>query len=326
MVADDSSSRTFSLTCMRSRERQFGARGNRANGAAVAPLVQVTGDCTSNAAPRAPARAPRDGRAAATSLFFPTIPVSWSVACSCEDGEIPPRCGERALQARCGTVWQGTPAAEGSGEKLVAESQLVVFADYACPFCYLAEVALAQLAADGCTIERRAFELRPPPAPLPDLRAPRYRAGWEAAVQPLADRLGLEMRFPPRPVRTRKAHEAAAFARSRDRLEAIHVAIHRAYFVEGRDIGRIDVLVAIGEEIGLDPVELKVELDVDRWTAQVAGDEAEAERLGITAVPAYCRGRMGAPPDPAQVVTGVRDAPWLRAWLEAGTMGMEDGR
>ena len=204
--------------------------------------------------------------------------------------------------------------------------QLAVFADYACPFCYLAEVALAQLRADGYTIERRALELRPAPAPLPDLRAQRYRSGWEAAVQPLADRLGLEMRFPPRPVRTRKAHEAAAFARSRDRLDVMDVAIYRAYFVGGRDIGRIDVLVAIGEEVGLDPVELKVELDVDRWTGQVEQDEAEAERLGITAVPAYCRMRPGAPPDPAQVVTGVHDAAWLRAWLEAGTTGMEDGR
>jgi predicted DsbA family dithiol-disulfide isomerase len=211
-------------------------------------------------------------------------------------------------------------------EELVTGSQLVVFADYACPFCYLAEVALAQLAADGCPIERRALELRPSPAPLPDLRAQRYRAGWEAAVQPLADRLGLEMRFPPRPVRTRKAHEAAAFARSRDRLEALHVAIYRGYFVEGRDIGRIDVLVAIGAEVGLDPVELKVELDVDRWTAQVEQDEAEAARLGITAVPAFCRVRPGAAPDAAQIVTGVRDTAWLCAWLEAGTTDMEDGR
>jgi predicted DsbA family dithiol-disulfide isomerase len=197
--------------------------------------------------------------------------------------------------------------------------QLVVFSDYACPFGYLAEGALAQLGEEGVTIERRAFERWPAPAPLPDVRAPSWRADWDASVVPLARRLGREIEFPPRPVRTRKAHEATAFARSRARFGPMHAAIQRAYFVDGRDIGRIDVLVAIGGEVGLDPVELKVELDVDRWTAQIEAEEAEAARLGITAVPAYCLPARDGSLDPERVVTGVRDTAWLRRWLEVGT-------
>lgn len=201
----------------------------------------------------------------------------------------------------------------------MAARQLIVYADYACPFCFLAEAALERLAGAGVAIERRAFELRPPPAPLPDLRQARYRVGWATSVEPLARKLGREIRFPARPVRTRKAHEAAAFARSRDRLEPMHAAIHRAYFVEGRDIGRIDVLVAIGGAVGLDPGELKVELDVDRWTERVEADEAAAARLGVRAVPAYVRAGHDGADERALVVTGVRDHDWLRGWLDDGT-------
>ena len=202
--------------------------------------------------------------------------------------------------------------------------ELVVFADYASPLCYLAEVGLAQLVEEGVEVERRAFEVRPAPAALPDLRAASIRDDWDRRVRPLAERLACDIRFPPRPVRTRKAHEAAAFARSRGRSGAMSAAIYRAYFVDGRDIGRIDVLVAIGVEVGLDPGELKVELDVDRWTEQVAADEAEAARLGVTAVPAYGVQAADGTLVADSMVTGFRDVAWLRRWLADGTR-MENG-
>jgi predicted DsbA family dithiol-disulfide isomerase len=206
----------------------------------------------------------------------------------------------------------------------VEARQLAVFADYASPICYLAEAGLTQLAEEGVDVERRAFEVRPAPAALVDPRSASFREEWDVRVRPLAERLGCEIRTPPRAVRTRKAHEAAAFARSRGMHGAMNAAIYRAYFVEGRDIGRIDVLVAIGEEVGFDPVELKVELDVDRWTEQVVADETEAARLGITTVPAYAvRSPIGAL-DTGGVVTGIREATWLRRWLADGTE-MENG-
>ena len=196
-------------------------------------------------------------------------------------------------------------------------ADLIVYADYACPFCYLADAALAPLRAEGVRVESRAFELRPAPVPLPSMDEPYYRTSWMRGVVPLARQLGVHgLRQPRFATRTRKAHEAAAFARERGAGEAMHRALYEAYFVEQRDIGRIDVLVAVGTAIGLDGMALRIALDVDKYAEQVMAQEAEAQRLGITAVPAHlARGDDGR----FRLMMGVRATDELRALIVVGS-------
>jgi predicted DsbA family dithiol-disulfide isomerase len=170
---------------------------------------------------------------------------------------------------------------------VVVDRRLVVFADYACPFCYLAESALQQLRAEGVTVEAGAFELRPPGTPLPSPDEQWMRTGWQRSVEPLARELGVAMRYPAFSTRTRKAHEAVAFAREQGAMLELHQAVYRAYWEDARDIGRIDVLVEIGAGVGLDRGALRVALDIDQWTERVVGDAQRAGRLGLRGVPAY---------------------------------------
>ncbi|MGH7444670.1 MAG: DsbA family oxidoreductase, partial [Longimicrobiales bacterium] len=182
--------------------------------------------------------------------------------------------------------------------------------------CYLAEAVIAPLRADGVRIDARAFELRPAPMPLPSMEKPYYRTSWERGVLPLAERLGVHgMRRPVFATRTRKAHEAVCFAREHDADDALRHALYEAYFVEQRDIGRIDVLVGIGAAVALEPLALKVALDVDKYTGQVVAQEAEAQRLGVTVVPAQLvPGADGV----GRIMMGVRTTDELRALLAAG--------
>jgi predicted DsbA family dithiol-disulfide isomerase len=163
--------------------------------------------------------------------------------------------------------------------------ELVVWTDYVCPYSYLAEASLRRLREEGATIVHRPFELRP--AGVPPEAPDELRRGWETAVLPLAERLGLEIRFPVRIPRSRKAHEAAAHARGKDRFAEVHAALYHAYWVEGRDIGRIDVLVGIGESVGLDRTELKVVLDIDTHADAIAAETDAALAAGVTGVPAF---------------------------------------
>lgn len=194
------------------------------------------------------------------------------------------------------------------GSEDSAGSRLEVWGDYVCPFCYLAEATVARVETDlGIAVERRPFELRPPGAPLPDLERGPFRSAFEEVVLPLAARLGVEARWNGRSSRTRKAHEAATFARTVGRFEAMHGALYRAYWVDGSDIGRIDVLAEIGAGIGLDPIALRVALDVDAHTQEVRAAAAAADALGIRAVPAY---RLGD-----ALLTGLQEPAALRGWV-----------
>ncbi|HET9983047.1 MAG TPA: DsbA family protein [Longimicrobiales bacterium] len=186
--------------------------------------------------------------------------------------------------------------------------RLVVYSDYVCPFSYLAEAGLARLRTEeGLEVEYRPFELRPAPAPLPDPADPALAESWERTILPLAETLGVEIRRPRVEPRSRKAHEAAAFAREKGVFPAMHDALFRAFFRDGRDIGRIDVLVELGVELGLDRTETRVVLDVDRYAPEVEAAELEAVRRGILGVPTFVAGD--------DELVGLQPYSVLRAWV-----------
>ena len=190
----------------------------------------------------------------------------------------------------------------------MAAVPVVLFADFTCPFSYVTEAALRRLESEGtAAVETRAFELHPPGTWLP----PGGSAADVEAARPLAEELGLPLAPPPLAARTRKAHEAARFAASRGVGREMREALYAAYFRDGRDVGRIDVLVELGAALGLDESELKVVLDVDAFAGEIAADRALAARLGIAGTPAMLAGTGGA----ARLVVGAYPLADLRREL-----------
>jgi predicted DsbA family dithiol-disulfide isomerase len=190
------------------------------------------------------------------------------------------------------------------------EHTLLVFADYACPYCYLAESALGRLRDETpVAVDLAAFELRPAGTVLPSVTEAWMREAWRRTVEPLAEELGVTMEYPRLTTRTRKAHEAVAYARDHGAGTALHEAVYRAYWRDGRDIGRIDVLMELGREAGLDPAGVKVALDIDQWTARVERDQALAAQLGLRGVPAYVLGGG------QEVRVGLQHYDELRDWV-----------
>lgn len=191
----------------------------------------------------------------------------------------------------------------------MAAVPVLVFSDFTCPFSYVTEAALRRLEAEGLATPRyAAFELYPAPAPLPASLS----AGDLAAARPLADELGIALNAPPAVPRTRKAHEAAKFAAGKGVGREMREAIFAAVFRDGRDVGRIDVLVELATALGLDVTESKVVLDVDKFGDAVDADRALARRLAIDAVPAMVVGADAG----AELVRGAFPYAALRELLE----------
>lgn len=162
----------------------------------------------------------------------------------------------------------------------------------------------------------RAYELRPEPIPTLDPAGPYLRTTWARAVYPLAAERGMTLRLPPVQPRSRLALEAAEFARTHGRFPAMHHAIFRAFFEEGRDIGDLAVLLAIGEASGLDRAELATALSEGRHTAQVLADEQAARELGLDGVPAIMIGPAARPLHERFLISGAQPYPVVQAVVE----------
>jgi len=120
------------------------------------------------------------------------------------------------------------------------------------------------------------------------------RRGWTDSVAPLAERLGVTMRFPPVKPRTRLAHEAAHWARAQGHFEDYHHKIFRAFFERGEDIGDVEVLIALAQGLRLESDSLRQALTNHEFAASVLADEGEAARLGLSGVPAFVANRKAA--------------------------------
>jgi predicted DsbA family dithiol-disulfide isomerase len=162
---------------------------------------------------------------------------------------------------------------------------LRLFYDYVDPASYLLEQRLRRLLEPGPVgLVLEPFELVPPPGALWNPEGEEWGARWESLESEVDDPTGGRAR-PWIVPWSRKAHELAIHAREKDCFPEIHEMLFRAYLSEGRDIGRVDVLVELARPAGLDPMETKAVLDVDRHSNQVAEKRKEALEAGVVGAP-----------------------------------------
>jgi len=171
-----------------------------------------------------------------------------------------------------------------------AHSALFCF-DYLDPLSYLVQGELDAL-VDGGAIpapRRLPLELRPPPSPHLDPEGEPWRTLWARGAG-VAAALGVPLVEPPLVPWTRKAHEFARHAEEKGVGDEAHRLVFDAVFRRGRDVGRVDVLVELARELGLDAQEAKAVLDVDRFAAEVEALGAEARAAGAASPPTLLLG------------------------------------
>jgi predicted DsbA family dithiol-disulfide isomerase len=98
---------------------------------------------------------------------------------------------------------------------------------------------------------------------------------------------------------SRLAQELASWAASQPGGEAIHDALFRAYFVDGKNIGDPEVLVQISKQLGLDEAKAREVIEKRTHKAAVDADWEKSREYGVTGVPTYVvgdRGVVGAQP------------------------------
>lgn len=190
-----------------------------------------------------------------------------------------------------------------------------IYADYVCPYCLLAESALEQVVdEEGAEIVWHPFELRRDPVPTLRVEDPYLPTVWERSVYPLAARLGQPIRLPstsPQP-RSNLAFQGFAFAQAQGLGHAYSMQILNAFFVEDRDIGQIEVIVAAGAAVGLDADRLRQALEDGEYEETHASALRHAtDEMNISVVPTIMIGdtRIEGMPDIQRVREALRSLP-----------------
>jgi len=116
----------------------------------------------------------------------------------------------------------------------------------------------------------------------------------------VAASVGLTMQSRDVIINSRRALGAAEFARERGKFDEMHLALFKAHWEQTGKLEDVDDLVRIGTGVGLDADELRLAIEQDRYATVIDDNRAEAESVGINAIPAHIFGRrylvMGAQP------------------------------
>ena len=112
-------------------------------------------------------------------------------------------------------------------------------------------------------------------------------AAMSLRLERVARDLGLPLGDRTKTFNTRFAQELAKWAEEQGRGDEYHDAVFRAYFVEGKNIGREDQLVDIAASLGLSRDEARRVIQERSFREAVDSDWARSRDLGITGVPTF---------------------------------------
>ncbi len=112
-------------------------------------------------------------------------------------------------------------------------------------------------------------------------------------MKELMDAEGLDYARRTHTYNSRLAQELGAWADTLEGGEALHDALYRAYFVDGKNIGDADTLIGIVEAAGLPADEAREVLGERRFRESVDGDWERSRKLGVSGVPTFAAGGYG---------------------------------
>ena len=201
-----------------------------------------------------------------------------------------------------------------------------VWSDIACPWCYIGKRKF-EAGAEGfdVEVEYHSFELSPDTPVDFDGSAADFLAKHKgmpieqvrpmlAQVTAIAAEVGLDYDYDAlQHTNTVKAHQLLHFAKAQGKQIEMKERLLRAYFVEGKHVGRAEDLADLAAEVGLDRDAALRALESDEYLEAVHADQEQAMRYGIRGVPFFViDGKYGvsgaqAPETFAQALKQVQD-------------------
>jgi len=177
-----------------------------------------------------------------------------------------------------------------------------VYSDTICPWCFIGkrrlERALAERPQPDLALTWRPFQLNPemPAAGMDRRRYLELKFGGAAGAREVYDQVrqagrseDIDFAFEAieRTPNTLNSHRLIRLAGPAGRQDEVVQALFDSYFLEARDLGDREVLVAAAEAAGLDSAAARAYLESDEDAQAVLAEDARARQIGIQGVPTY---------------------------------------
>ena len=179
-----------------------------------------------------------------------------------------------------------------------------VWSDYVCPFCYIGKRQLEKAIADSgyegqIEVQYKSF-LLDPTTPVDaagsvyESLSKKYGSSIDevkkmtANVSARAKEVGLEYNFDEmQTANTVAAHRLAKWAETKNKGTQFNERVLKAYFLEGKAIGKPEQLVELAEQVGLDGKEALQVIHSTNYEAEMQQDIYEAQQIGVRGVPFF---------------------------------------
>jgi len=190
--------------------------------------------------------------------------------------------------------------------------RITVYSDYVCPFCYLGRRSLEayqETRDDELDIDWHPFDLRSQKRgpdgeidhSVDDGKDESYFEQARQNVERLRERYDADemcnLDDIPDEVDSLDAQVASFYVRDEypEQWLAFDEAIFEALWIEGRDIGDVDVLAELAVDTGLDADEIRNAITDEELRARLREQFTQAQRRGVTGVPTFAYDQHAAP-------------------------------
>ena len=171
---------------------------------------------------------------------------------------------------------------------------VTVYYDYICPFCYLGTKRILGLSKEfNLTIDWKGIEIHPEFPPQGKKRTKTLKSkSFAETIREMAKEDNIEIKLPGYATNSRLSLEASEFAKIKGKFLEFHIGVYEAYFLEGRNIGNIEIVLDIGEKAGLHRSDLVECLNKRTMFNNIEANKKEAEDNIILGVPTFIFGNF----------------------------------
>jgi predicted DsbA family dithiol-disulfide isomerase len=163
-----------------------------------------------------------------------------------------------------------------------------VWSDFVCPWCFLVSTSLEKLHdSHGVSVAWKAYELRPKGSPpMPEEYKARIMAAQPRLHLMARTQYGLELNAAELGIDSRAAHIGMKYAETQGKGHEYHKRVFEAHWLEAQNIGNLDTLAKLAEEVGLEHEAFLASLNNAELESEVEADQIQAYEYQLRGVPA----------------------------------------